>query len=806
MHLGRDLRYALRSIRRAPLVAFTIISTIALGLGLVAVAFTIFNTALFREDGVPGVRDMYAVEGPRTPDGDPAGFTRAELESLRRDGEVFTGAYGEVSGLDVRVDGRLLLFTLATGNFFEVTGVKPVLGRALTPDDDQPGRGRTVAVLSDRGWERLFGRDAGVIGRSIQINNVRFDIVGVMPREFRGLAMIAPDYWVPLETIGHLRPMDQGHESAVRLRIVGRVKPGLSREAAVAGLSRWFLAQAEPRESARGRAGVTLVPWRGTVQQTLDAVAVTGPLFFAFGLILVIGCANVTNLLLARAVSRQREIGIRVSLGAGRRRIIRQLLTESLLLASVAAVAGFAVSRLALEVIVNAVAASWPPEIGNIHLIIPPADWRVVLFLFAGACVSTLSFAMFPALQAARFEPVAMMRGNVLKDARPGRARGILIGLQVSVSALLLISATVFLRGAFAAAVNDTGMRTRDSLAVGIANEEGRAAIVRTVTGNPLVERVAASWPSAIAPPHAALASVDASMTAVGYRFVSPEFFSLLDIAVTRGRLFTPEERSPALSVAVVSETTARTLWPNRDPLGQTIRLDPDPNTTPGSGDPTLAAHALTVVGVVRDVAGFRMLPFRPAVVYLPASQALSKSALIARVHGDPGLAREKLSTALSTIGPKSYELEALVSIARMETYFLKLAFWMTVGLGTLALILTVSGLFGVLSYLVEQRTREIGVRMAMGATARDVAGLVLRQSLRPVGIGLAVGGGAAAALSKLLLWTAGAATVGRLVHVLDPVAYAAALLVILAACTAAASIPATRAARVDPMQTLRAD
>ena len=364
------------------------------------------------------------------------------------------------------------------------------------------------------------------------------------------------------------------------------------------------------------------MPRRGTVEQPREAVLVTAPLFFAFGLILLIGCANVANLLLARAVARQREIGIRLSLGATRRRIVRQLLTESLLLALVAAAAGFAISRVALEAIVNAVTTSWPPEIGDIRLLVPDADWRVALFLVVGAGVSTMVFGLAPALQATRIEPIRTIRGEVVRDARPGRARNFLIGLQVSASALLLISAAVFLRSAFAATTFDPGMRISDIVIVGIANEPTRTAIVQAVTAEPSVAAVAASWPAVAAPRRVAepaFAEAAGAKATVAYKFVSPEYFSVLDIAVVRGRAFTPDERSSNLSVAIVSEATALALWPNADALGQVVRLDPDQSGRADDlsaerrrdGEPPLESRTFTVVGVVRDVAGFRIAPFK---------------------------------------------------------------------------------------------------------------------------------------------------------------------------------------------------
>ena len=800
----RDILYALRTFKRAPLVAFTIVSTVALGLGLVAAVFTVLNALVFRVDAVPGVQEMFAVERPQAV-GEPAGFTRDKFDALRRETSVFSDAYAQVGDVDSGMDGRLMYGTFVTGNFFQVLRVSAAMGRVLTPADDEPFAGQAVMVLSHRGWDRLFARDPVILGRRLVVNGATFEIVGVMPEGFRGLTVSPDDYWAPLSMLGRVSPMHQGREATIGVDIIGRLKPGVSREVGAAQLAAWDVAQSNgsrPIDYSGSR--ITLVPRRGTVPDPLEAVPVTGPLFFAFGLILLIGCANVANLLLARAVARQREIGIQLSLGATRRRIVRQLMTESLLLALMAAVAGFAISRVALAVIINTLMTSMPPDIGDIRLIVPAADWRVLLFLLAGAVVSTIAFALAPALQATRIEPIRTMRGEVVRDARPGRARNVLIGLQVSASALLLISAAVFLRSAFAGASHDTGVRTSDTVVVQIVNEQSRGALVQALTDEPSVAAVAASWPDL--GQRAAFGETSRVRTRLAYRFVSPEYFRVLDIAIVRGRAFTPTEDTPNLSVAVVSETTARMMWPNADPVGDVIRLDPEPTSEPPRGDDlALESQTFTVVGVVRDVAGLRIAPFEKAVVYVPTSPSMPRTSLIARVHGDPEVARQTLLHRLTAIDPDmGRQVATLRTLARMETFFLQSAFWLTVVLGALALALTLSGLFSVLSYVVEQRTKEIGVRVALGATAQSVTRLVLSQSIRPVVVGLFIGGGSAAGLAALLLATPAAATVGEIVHVLDPVAYAMSLLIIIAACLVAASIPATRAARLDPTRALR--
>jgi predicted permease len=819
--LVRDVSYAVRTFRRAPLAALTIVATIALGLGLVAAVFTFYSVFFLRVDAVQNPGELFAVTRPTRPGADSwVPFTRAEYEALRRETSVFVDVVAMFRGIETRLEGRPVSSTLVTGNFFQVLGVQATLGRTLTPGDDEPSAGRLI-VFSHRGWTKLFAGDPTVIGRSVAVNGVPCVVVGVTPEDFRGLGPGAPDYWAPLALATELRPTYAGREDEIPLNdVVGRLKARISPAQAASGLSVWALGRTSLKMAGDRPASITLEPRNGTASADwLEVLAVSAPIFFAFGLILMIGCANVANLLLARAVSRRREIGIRLSLGASRRRIIRQLLTESLILALTSAACGFAVSRICLEGALYAATTTMPAEIAEqVDLGVPSADWRVVVFLIVGAIVSTVSFGLVPALQGTRVELVRAIRGEVARDARPGRARHALIAVQVGASALLLICAAVFLRSAFAAAVADPGIRTTDTIRVPIANEPRRAAIIREVAAHPSVVAMAAVSPSAPAE-----ASVFAEATAdkppydpsetrrslpVDYQFVSPAYFQLLEIDLIGGRGFTNAERSAEAGVTVVSEGAARRLWPNGDAIGRVVRIQIDHPTHEGRPSaPPPPSRTYTVVGVARDVGGTMFQFFSFSGVYLPIDPQSPGTSLMLRVRGDPGQARLALLDRLSRVDSAlDHEIGTMRTIAGIGGYLLQIAFWVTAVLGALALVLTVSGIFSVLSYLVEQRAKEIGVRMALGATTHNIAVLVLSQSVRPVGFGLLGGGGLAAGLAIVLMSTPGASEIGNTVHVLDPVAYAASLLVIVTACVLAASVPAFRAARLDPIATLRQD
>ena len=535
----RDVRYALRSFRRAPLFAVTVVTTVALSVGLLTVAFSFFNTMFFRVDEVQRPDELYAVVRPVRPGVDAwVDFTRPEYEALRRETRVFSDVFGRFTDADIRIDGRMTNVHLVTGNFFHVLGVNAALGRTLVPADDERVAPRPVLVLSHRHWQRQFAGDPAAVGRSLLINGAEYEIVGVMPDGFRGLGLGPPDYWAPLSLLGQFRRMHAGSEDTVGIGVIGRLKPEVSRQAAISMLRAWAAgrqyANAADRDAA---ANITIEPRQGTVNESLgEGLLVFSPIFFAFGLVLMIGCTNVANLLLARGVARQREIGVRLALGASRRRVIRQLLTESLLLALVSAALGLLVSRVVLEIALSVVRSTMPAEIAEAVSVgsAPAADWRVVGFILVSAVASTILFGLAPALQATRIEVVRTMRGEIGRDARPSRSRNVLIGAQVTASALLLICAAVFLRSAMSAAKFDPGIRTADTVIIGIDNEPLRAAMIQAVTADPSVAAVSASWPDV----HSAPQNAFGNKQGISYRFVSPEYFDVLGIPILRGRAF----------------------------------------------------------------------------------------------------------------------------------------------------------------------------------------------------------------------------------------------------------------------------
>jgi len=820
-HLRQDLRYAFTMFRRAPLSAITIVVTIALGLGLVAAVFASYNALFLQGEALRNPSELFEMR--RLPRPGQMGvwepLVRADYDALCRDTQVFADAAATVGfsagSVGTRISGQQASGTLVTGNFFQVLGATPLLGRTLTPADDE----RAVIVLSARAWMKIFGADPSVVGTVVNVGGDSYEIAGVMPPGFRGGAPRPPDYWAPIGRLGQLQPTLGDKLNRIAIDVIGRLKPGMSVGTATAVLTAW--AEANPAMEPMGHYPKTiwLKPIHLSASDVWRGLKTFSPLFAVFGLILVIGCANVANLLLARGVARQREIGVRLSLGASRERVVRQLLTESLVLALAASGLGLGLSRLFLHSGAYAASALAPPDLAErLDVAALGIDWRVVVFLFAGAIVSTAMFGLWPALQATRIELLRTMRGEVTRDTKPGRARQALIAVQVMASSLLIIGALVFLRSAFAAANEQPTLRVSDTAVLKVLNESTRAAVLRTLRDDPAVAGIAASLPEVLAygaNADAALLAPDSTVTAikpVDYKFVSPEYFDVLDTQLLNGRTFTANEQSAAAGVAVMSESTARRLWGGPDVVGHRIRIDSftNPNTSAMSFTPTVPAVSsatFVVVGVVRDLrAGTGIFEAYEDSVYIPSRLDTAGASYVMRLRGDPEVTRQQLSERLVKIDPAVDGISTLRSMVGRSTFLLRVAGVVTLLLGALALVLTLSGLFSVLSYLVACRSTEIGVRMALGATPAKIGRLVLADSASPVVVGLVAGVGLTLLIGRVLIAIGVVASEGSVLRVFDPIAYSLSALIIVFACLLAAAVPARRASCVEPVVALRQD
>ena len=799
--LAQDLRYGMRGLRQSRAFLMTTVLTLAIGVGLLAVAFTVINAYVLRPYAVRDPQQLHQI-GWRSRDAGGQSFRWREYQELRDRTDVFEAAVAESTRF-ISSDGRPLAAALVSDNYFDALGPAVFMGRTWRAGEAGDGE---VVVLSHQAWTRLFMGHPSVVGREVDINGRPFPVIGVLGPEFVGLGDTPRDVWIPLTAYAAFAsPQLTGVDQPQAVEVLARLKAGITAAQAQAALAPFMDRVVARNDNVRADVAQRATPNPLSPQ----LAAVLAPVFAAFGLVLVAACANVSNVMLARAASRHREIAVRLSLGASRGRLVRQLLTEGLLIAMLAGAAGLALAVWLLRGGTAAFSGTLPPSVAMLVRLAPlDVDYRVFVFCLAVSALAPLLFALLPALQASRLTLMDVLRGHGASALSGSRLRSLLVGSQVAIGTVLVILAVTLARNGAAIAGIDLGYSSAGVISINVRGENAstlgrlatalaadpRIAEVAASAGNPLLVRardVAAS-PSTQRAPHG-----------TRYTFVTPEYFTVLRIPIERGRAFRPDEASAEARVAIVSAATAREFWPNEDPIGRTIRIEP------AEGRPVedLPGYsALTVVGVVRDVvSGLIIDGVDRGHIYLPAAASSARvSALLVRGRTPADPSPEVLDGVFRqvTSDPQLFEALPHDELRAVQIYPLRAASWIGSLLAAVALALSVAGLYGVLSFTIGQRTREIGIRMALGADAAGVVRLVVRYALRLAGLGAATGViGAFAALSLL-------STAIRLreISLVDGAAFAAAVAIVVLATTLAAYHPARRATRVDPSQALRAE
>ncbi|HEX6972766.1 MAG TPA: ABC transporter permease [Vicinamibacterales bacterium] len=805
--LAQDVRYGLRTLRRTP--GFTIASllTIALGIGANAAIFSIVNAVLLRPLPFPG-GDRLVVLGERDSSGRPGTLGYLTAEDYRARSAAFESiaiVRGWQPTLVANGEAERLMAMRVNWNFFETLGVRPALGTSFTAAEDRPDQWRVV-MLSDALWRRRFGGDPAIVGRSITMNDVPYRVVGVMPPSFEPLVSTAlyepAELWAPL---GYAASLPYACRTCQHLKAVGRLKPGVTVEQAQADLSaiRTQLALEHPTEYASGDAGVMAL-------QDFLAGPVRRPLLVllaAVGFVLLIACANVANLLLARASSRAREMAVRNALGAGRGRLVRQLLTESLMLSAAGTGAGIALAALILSG-VSALAPVTIPRLAHATI-----DGPVLAFAVALALATGLLFGVFPAYRAS----AAPLRQALATDSRgsigtAGHARRALVVADLALALVLLSGAALMLKSVGNLMLVDPGFRSEGVLTLkfsllGQAYGEDPAVaatidrIVHDVAALPGVEAAALAsqipfgrdrdgWGFHVEGRIGPNPEQDPSAERYG---VTPDYFRVMQIPLKRGRLLTDADRAGSMPVLLVGEALAHSVFAGADPIGQRVRIGP---ATEGPW--------FTIVGVVGDVHHKDLTSSPSLQMYVSQAQVPSSFlTLTARAStGDPAALSSQVRAVLRTIDPaipvfSVAPLSELVASAMADRRFVM---QLLSAFAAVSLLLAAVGLYGVVAYMVAQRTRELGVRVALGARPSHVVRLVLSSGAVTVALGLVAGLGAAAVANTLL------GTLLFDVRATDPLTLTTAAVTLAVVALAAHVVPAARALRIDPATVLRQD
>jgi predicted permease len=820
--LWQDFRYAARALWKNP--GFTLIATgaLALGIGANTAIFSAVDRLLMRTLPVNEPEQLVNLSGRGEQGGGDPDFNWPTYLDYREQNDVLSGliAFKETpmnlsdGGQSERITGALV-----SGNYFDVLGVTPALGRAFLPEEDRTPGTHPVAVLSYGLWQRRFGADPKLVGRAITLNTFRFTVIGIAPAEFRGVRRgITPDVYVPAQMLAQAWPtsipggLNDRHFTWANL--MGRLKPGISRAQAQASLTALAkrIAQSHPNTTypvvalTDGSQGETegIKGWRTPLKLLMATVA----------LVLLIACVNVANLLLARAATRRRELAVRLAVGASRSRLIRQLMTESLLLSLMGAALG-----LLLAVWMSGALAAYGPPTGESAN--PPwdarLDWRALSFTMALSLLTSLLFGLLPAWKSSNFSGGPNLTA-ALKEEGGGsgspdriRFRSALVSAQLALSLIVLVCAGLCVRSLQNLQKIDAGFEAAKVLVMGIdLSLSGYKEAQGQQFFNDLLERVSAlPGVESASLAHGVPLSGNRIGTSVGIEgytptnkrppafgmnMVGPRYCATLKLPLLAGRDFTEHDTANSLPVVIINSTAARLYFPNQNPLGKHLYFFGPPGQKP---------PGVEIVGVVGD-SHYRSLTdaARPSLL-LPASQRYEPSlSLHLRTAGAPTVLTEAVRSIVRGLDPHLpvTNVRTLAEQRDNSIYSERMTALLLSAFGGLALLLAAMGIYGVMAYAVTQRTREIGIRMALGAQRADVLRLIFRQGGWLVIAGVVIGTAGAFAATRYVK------SVLYEVSVTDPLTFALAPLILAGVAILACWIPARRATKVDPLESLRCE
>lgn len=806
--LRYDVRHAARGLLRTPVYALTAILSLAIGIGGTAAIYSLANALLL--GAPPGITDPdRLVNVGRTQDGSGFdNFSYVTFTEYRDRNRTLAGLAAvefeprsmSLGGPD---GGEAIRGSVVSGNYLSLLGARPTLGRFFLDEEDRTPRSHAVAVLSHRFWRERFNGDPGILTRPIVLNGVPFTVVGVAPEGFHGSSVMAPALWVPMMAapwFGTSAEMLTSVRTGAWLTAVGRLKPDVGHSQAQADLATIAaqLAQAYPGvNEGHGVRALPLSLFPGDMGRILGLFMTF--LFVLTGLVLVIAGTNVAGMMLARAAARRREIAVRLAIGASRARLMRQLVTESAVLFAIAGMAGALLAKWLMDSLVLLMPVLPFPVAFDAVI-----DWRVVLFALAVSIVAGVVAGLAPALQGTRPALAPELRSDVGGSRGRHRLRSGLLVTQIAFSMLLLGVAGLFGRALTKARSIDPGF---DPRGVQIATLDLQLANHDAETGPQFLDRLvegAARIPGVEDVALARMLPLDGGGMGLGpilvdgrpapdpesgwsadWNIVSPAYFDVMRIPLLRGRTFTTLDRAGAPDVAIINETLASRIWPGEDAIGKTFRNE---------------ERVVTVVGIARD-GKYRSLGESPrGFVFVPLAQRyIGEMSLLVRTTPGRSLAGPirklvaDLDPSLPILNARTMEEHAAVGLFPQ-----RVALWVAGALGAVALLLALIGIYGVTAYGVAQRTREIGIRVALGSSRGGVLGLVVGQGMRLGGLGVLLGIAVAAAATRLLE--------GLLFGVAgtDPIALGSAAGGLLLAALAASWIPARRAARIEPMVALR--